>query len=190
MTKRVLLDESVPRHLANALDAAGFPTTPYPNDWKQLKNSELLTLAENHGFHVLVTSDKNIYAQQNSRGRKLAVVVLPTNRRRDIMQRASDIADTVRRIMRDSMSSSRSRANVPSSTTPPQAAQATKCPRWTLSKSNNLRFAALPDNLNHRLECIAIGPREIDCPWPRRIFLSDRSIAWASGSPHDGSERR
>ena len=68
MTKRVLLDESVPRHLANALDAAGFPTT-------------------------------NICAQQNLRGRKLAVVVLPTNRRRDIMQRASDIVDTVRRIM-------------------------------------------------------------------------------------------
>jgi hypothetical protein len=99
MTKRVLLDESVPRNIANALDAAGFPTTPYPNDWKQLKNSELLTLAENHGFHVLVTSDKNIYAQQNLRGRKLAVVVPPTHRRRDIMQRASDIADTVRRIM-------------------------------------------------------------------------------------------
>jgi predicted nuclease of predicted toxin-antitoxin system len=99
MTKRVLLDESVPRQLAVALDAAGFPTTPYPNEWKQTKNSELVMLAEKNAFDVLITSDKNIYAQQNLRGRKLALVVLPTNRRRDIMERTSAIVDTIERIM-------------------------------------------------------------------------------------------
>lgn len=97
--KRILLDESVPRQLAAALDTAGFSTTPYPNDWKQTKNGELLIRAESNAFDVLVTSDKSIYAQQNLRGRKLAIVVLPTNRRRDIMDRASAIAETVARIM-------------------------------------------------------------------------------------------
>jgi predicted nuclease of predicted toxin-antitoxin system len=98
VTKRVLLDESVPRHLATPLDAAGFSTTPYPNDWKQMKNGDLLALAEDRGFDVLITSDKNIYAQQNLRGRKLSIVVLPTNRRSDVMQRASDIVETLEMI--------------------------------------------------------------------------------------------
>jgi hypothetical protein len=99
VTKRVLLDESVPRQLAVPLDAAEFLTAPYPNEWKQTKNGELPMPAEKNAFDVLITSDKNIYAQQNLRGRKLVVVVLPTNRRRDIMERASDIVDTVDKIM-------------------------------------------------------------------------------------------
>jgi hypothetical protein len=98
VTKRVLLDESVPRHLAAPLELAGFPATPYPNDWKQTKNGELLTLAEDRGFDILVTNDRSIYAQQNLRGRKLAIVVLPTNLRRIVMKRASAVVDTVRRI--------------------------------------------------------------------------------------------
>jgi hypothetical protein len=84
----VLLDEGVPRHLAGPLDAAGFSTTPYPNVWKQMANGELLALAEEQGFDVLVTNDRNIYAQQNLQGRKLKriepgqyVVIEPTGSR-------------------------------------------------------------------------------------------------------------
>jgi hypothetical protein len=68
VTKRVLLDEGVPRHLAEPLGAAGFSTAPYPNSWKQITNGELLALAEREGFDVLVTNDKNITAQQNLQG--------------------------------------------------------------------------------------------------------------------------
>jgi hypothetical protein len=98
VTKRVLLDESVPRHLAAALDAAGFSATAYPLSWKQTKNGALLELVERHGFDVLVTSDKNIYTQQNLRARNLSVIVLPTNLRRHVMERVDDIVDTVNRI--------------------------------------------------------------------------------------------
>lgn len=98
MTKRVLLDESVPRQLAIYLTTAGFAAIPYPNDWKQTKNGELLTLAEDRGFDALVTSDQSIAAQQDLRERALAIVVLPTNRRRHIMSRAADIADTLARV--------------------------------------------------------------------------------------------
>jgi hypothetical protein len=35
--------------------------------------------AEAQGFDALVTNDKNLSFQQNLRGRKLAIVVLPTN---------------------------------------------------------------------------------------------------------------
>ena len=58
----------------------------------------MLTLAEDRGFDVLVTSDRSIYAQQNLRGRTLAIVVLPTNRRRHVMERTGDVADTIRRV--------------------------------------------------------------------------------------------
>jgi hypothetical protein len=67
MSKRVLLDEGVPRHLAAPLETAGFNTTPYPRAWKQIRNGELLERAEREGFDVLITNDKNIYTQQNLR---------------------------------------------------------------------------------------------------------------------------
>jgi hypothetical protein len=98
MTKRVLLDEGVPRHLADPLEAAGFSVTLYPRAWKQMKNGELLQIAEQQGFDVLITNDKNIYAQQNLRERNLSIVVLPTNLRRQVMERATEIIGAVNRI--------------------------------------------------------------------------------------------
>src|SRR5215813_13605474 len=62
-----------------------------------MTNGELLTTAEERGFDVLVTNDRNIFSQQNLRGRRLAIVVLPTNLRRIVMERASDVVDTVNR---------------------------------------------------------------------------------------------
>lgn len=44
--------------------------------WATLKNGDLLSVAEQAGFDVLVTADKNIRYQQNLRGRKIAIVVL------------------------------------------------------------------------------------------------------------------
>ena len=45
----------------------------------QLENGELLRVAEDAGFDVLVTSDQNIRYQQDLTGRKLALVVLGSN---------------------------------------------------------------------------------------------------------------
>jgi hypothetical protein len=98
MIKRVLLDEGVPRHLTGPLQAAGFSATPYPQVWKQATNGELLELAERHDFDILITSDKNIYVQQNLSGRNLSIIVLPTNLRRQVMERAADVVDTINRI--------------------------------------------------------------------------------------------
>jgi predicted nuclease of predicted toxin-antitoxin system len=95
--KRVLLDEGVPRHLATPLEAAGISTMPYPRKWKQTKNEDLLILAEQEGYDVLITSDKNIYAQQNLRGRNLSIIVLPTNIRREVMERADDLVNVLNR---------------------------------------------------------------------------------------------
>ena len=47
-------------------------------NWAAIKNGELLRAAEGR-FDVLITTDKNLKYQQNLKGRKLAIVVLPTN---------------------------------------------------------------------------------------------------------------
>ena len=44
--------------------------------WNKLSNGELLTVAEEAGFDLLLTTDKNIRHQQNLAGRKIAIVVL------------------------------------------------------------------------------------------------------------------
>jgi hypothetical protein len=44
--------------------------------WDRLVNGELIAVAEEAGFDVLLTTDKNIRYQQNLKGRRIAFVVL------------------------------------------------------------------------------------------------------------------
>ena len=44
--------------------------------WDRLTNGELLAVAEESGFDVLLTTDKNIRYQRDLTGRKIAIVVL------------------------------------------------------------------------------------------------------------------
>lgn len=76
----VQLDESVPARLAKALNAAGVRTLRFPNDWKGLKNGELLARLQQGGFSCLVTCDKNLHYQQSISAVSLALVVLPRQR--------------------------------------------------------------------------------------------------------------
>jgi hypothetical protein len=45
-------------------------------NWEELSNGELIDVAEQAGFEVMVTTDKNIRYQQNLKARKIALVVL------------------------------------------------------------------------------------------------------------------
>lgn len=94
--KLVLLDESIPRQVAQPLREAGYEvSTVEQAGLKGLKNGELLRAAQGR-FDVLLTADQSMHAQQNLRGRRIAIVALPTNRRRAVLDRAADIADTIR----------------------------------------------------------------------------------------------
>lgn len=93
---RVLLDESMPRQIAEPLRAAGCEvSTVEQAGLKGRRNGELLRAAEGR-FDVLLTADQSIHAQQNLRGRRIAIVALPTNRRRSVLDRAAEIAAIVR----------------------------------------------------------------------------------------------
>jgi len=50
--------------------------TAWQRRWDTLKNDNLLQAAEEAGFEVLVTPDKNIRYQQNLKNYKIAIVVL------------------------------------------------------------------------------------------------------------------
>ncbi len=46
---------------------------------EQLENGELLTIAEQSGFEIMITSDQNMRYQQNFTNRKIALLVLGSN---------------------------------------------------------------------------------------------------------------
>ena len=74
---KVLLDACVPRPLRKFL-AAHTVQTAQEMGWGQLKNGALLQAAELQ-FDTLLTSDQNLKYQQNIAGRKLSILVLPTD---------------------------------------------------------------------------------------------------------------
>jgi hypothetical protein len=73
----ILFDHVTPRGIARSLRGH---TVIMARDrgWDALGNGDLLLAAEEAGFDVVVTADKNMRYQQNLEGRKIALVVLST----------------------------------------------------------------------------------------------------------------
>jgi hypothetical protein len=71
----VLFDNNTPRGLARFF-ASHTVVEARTRGWDQLVNGELISGAEQAGFEVMVTADKNIRYQQNLETRKIALVVL------------------------------------------------------------------------------------------------------------------
>ncbi len=74
---KVLLDECTPRIVKKCLPERDISTVQEMG-WAGVRNGELLAAAEAQ-FDVFITADKNLRYQQNLKGRKLAIVLLPTN---------------------------------------------------------------------------------------------------------------
>ena len=72
---RILFDNGTPNPIAKSLPGHHISFSRQIG-WHELKNGELLKEAEEAGFELLLTSDKNIRYQQNLSGRKIAIVVL------------------------------------------------------------------------------------------------------------------
>ena len=76
---RVLFDHSTPAPLRRYL-TDHLVTEAMERGWDRLENGVLLTQAEEAGFEVFLTADKNIRYQQNLKDRKIAIVELSTPR--------------------------------------------------------------------------------------------------------------
>jgi hypothetical protein len=50
--------------------------TAYELGWSNLKNGELIRLAETQGLDILVATDSHLKYQQNLTGRRIAIIVL------------------------------------------------------------------------------------------------------------------
>jgi predicted nuclease of predicted toxin-antitoxin system len=72
---RVLFDRATPVPLRRRLKNHNIRTAAQQG-WDRLRNGELLKAAEEDGFEVLVTTDKNMRYQQNLTSRRIAIVVL------------------------------------------------------------------------------------------------------------------
>ncbi len=92
----VLLDACVPRPLRKLLPGHAI-STAQEMGWGQLKNGALLQAATPR-FDAFLTSDQNLKYQQNIAGRKLAILVLPTNDWPMIRLHADAIATQVGRL--------------------------------------------------------------------------------------------
>jgi hypothetical protein len=73
----ILFDHGTPRGIARFL-LGHTVTRAKQRGWYALSNGDLLADAEQAGFDVLVTADKNIQYQQDLAGRRIALVVLST----------------------------------------------------------------------------------------------------------------
>ena len=72
---KVLFDQGTPLPLRKALTDHTVESA-YERGWSSLQNGELIAAAEQAGFEVLVTTDRNLKYQQNLANRRIAIVVL------------------------------------------------------------------------------------------------------------------
>lgn len=71
----VLLDQATPVPIRPFLREHKVETA-YQRGWDKLRNGDLLKAAQEAGFDVLVTPDKNIRYQQNLKNYKIAIIIL------------------------------------------------------------------------------------------------------------------
>ena len=76
---KIILDENVPQNLRLLIEGGHTVVTAWFQGWSGLKNGALLDAAEQAGFDLFVTADRELSYQQNLTGRKMALVVLSTN---------------------------------------------------------------------------------------------------------------
>lgn len=72
---KILFDNGTPKPIARSLTSHEI-SFARGIGWHELGNGELIQKAEEAGYGVLLSTDKNIRYQQNLSGRKIALVVL------------------------------------------------------------------------------------------------------------------
>jgi predicted nuclease of predicted toxin-antitoxin system len=91
---RILFDHGTPAPLIPFLEGH---TVMKAKDlgWERLVNGEILKAAEQAGFEVLLTTDKNMASQQNLKSRTIAIVVLGNSQWRIVQRYVRKIAASV-----------------------------------------------------------------------------------------------
>jgi predicted nuclease of predicted toxin-antitoxin system len=93
---RILIDESLPKHLEKML-LNHETDTVQGLGWAGIKNGDLISKAEAI-YDVFLTADKNLRYQQNMTGRILALLIFPTNKLSVVKQLANELEAALTRI--------------------------------------------------------------------------------------------
>ena len=72
---RILFDQGTPVPLRRFLSGHDVATA-YERGWSAVTNGDLIRLAEQEGFELLITTDTHLRYQQNLTNRAIAIVVL------------------------------------------------------------------------------------------------------------------
>lgn len=78
---RILIDTCLPKQLKGWIAGGHDAVTAQEMGWANVRNDKLLHPANEAGFDVSVTADKDIYYQQNLTGLQISAVVIPGNRK-------------------------------------------------------------------------------------------------------------
>jgi hypothetical protein len=90
----ILFDHGTPRSIARWLRGHTV-VEAIARGWDRLANGELLRVAEEAGFDLLLSTDKNIRYQQNLRGRRIAIVILGNPQRPALHRHIDLVIDAV-----------------------------------------------------------------------------------------------
>jgi hypothetical protein len=90
----VLFDQATPVPIRSYLEGHTVRTA-FQQGWDKLKNGELLLAAEEAGFELFLTTDKNIRYQQNLAQRRIAVLVLGQQQWPVLLQHIQLVVDAV-----------------------------------------------------------------------------------------------
>jgi predicted nuclease of predicted toxin-antitoxin system len=87
---KVLLDECIPRKFKKSLPGHECQTVPEAG-LAGKTNGELISIAEERGFDVLLTVDKGLGHEPNMAGRRIAILIVraKSNRLADLLPHAS-----------------------------------------------------------------------------------------------------
>ena len=74
---RILFDQGTPVPLRRSLTGHDVATA-YELEWSTVTNGDLIRLAEQEGYELLISTDTNLRYQQNLKGRSIAILVITT----------------------------------------------------------------------------------------------------------------
>ncbi len=91
---RILFDQGTPVPLRKILNSHQVETA-FERGLSTLTNGELLATAEQEGFEVFVTTDRNLRDQQNLGGLRIAIIVLSSTSWPRIEKAATEVKQAI-----------------------------------------------------------------------------------------------
>ena len=94
---KILFDHGTPAALRRHLGEHSVDRSA-ERGWELLENGELIRLAEENGYEVIVTTDQSIPHQQNLTGMRLAVVILLSTAWPKVRHRTAEIRAAIEKV--------------------------------------------------------------------------------------------